>query len=524
MAAMMLAACGQGSEPSPGKLQAELREAQQELEQSQMSLDAAERRIAVMSQENIRNQQRLAERAAAAARLEQSNRALGEQLASARERLVRKARFDGTLRQQRDQSIRRAQALENERRMLHDNLARANEEIRRLQARQSPDQRRLAELYQRGSVTARQIDELRRYNAFLLQERGNLQAWLEEADAARQKHQHAALRAQQEAARMQSEQAAADEASRKLRAQLERANAELATLERARTALAEQVESLRASVSHVAKSQRSRGERLEKALAHASAPGAAHERRTFEAQPAASPDAAVAALRAELHEARDKIARLRVAKDYLVEKVEACPPGQPTARAGAVVPSARLALPTALPGSSSAPATPRLQPGFMTARWQLSSSNGRFGPARLIEVASEKAEPAKVGRHEKQLFETRKKLEKLEQDHAALMKKLQALESECTEVRKQVQTLTWANEVLVKELDAAYASSGTAAGRALPEGTRGTYVLRQGESLSRVAKAFYGDAGRWRDIVEANKDKIPDPDRVKAGTLILIPE
>ena len=58
----------------------------------------------------------------------------------------------------------------------------------------------------------------------------------------------------------------------------------------------------------------------------------------------------------------------------------------------------------------------------------------------------------------------------------------------------------------------------------LPEGSRGIYVLRDGESLSRVAKAFYGDAGRWRDLVEANKDKIPDPDMVKPGTIIVIPE
>jgi nucleoid-associated protein YgaU len=49
-------------------------------------------------------------------------------------------------------------------------------------------------------------------------------------------------------------------------------------------------------------------------------------------------------------------------------------------------------------------------------------------------------------------------------------------------------------------------------------------VLRKGESLSRVANAFYGDPNRWQDIVEANKDKIPDPDMVKAGTVIVIPE
>ena len=37
-----------------------------------------------------------------------------------------------------------------------------------------------------------------------------------------------------------------------------------------------------------------------------------------------------------------------------------------------------------------------------------------------------------------------------------------------------------------------------------------------------AAKAFYGDAERWKDIVAANEAKIPDPDRVAAGTIILI--
>ncbi len=524
LAAIILTACGQSSEPTPDKLRAQLRAAEQRLEQVQMSLGAAQRRIAVMLEERTRDQKMLAERTANATRLEQGNRDLAEQLARARERLARITHLNGTLRQQHDQSISRVSALSNERRMLHENLARANDEIRRLQARQSPDQRRLAELYQRGNLAAREVEELRRYNGFLLQERGNLQAWLAEANAARQKHQQNALRAQEEAARIQSEQAAAQAASGKLRAQLEQARAELATLEHSRDALADELASLRATVNRVAESQRRPSEQLEKALAHASAPGTAHDRKPAESQQAAAPGGDAAALRAELDEAREKIARLRVARDYLVEKVEACTAGQPAARTDPTAPPARLAWLPDLPSRAAAPSTRPLQPEFMTARWPLRSGDGLFGSARLVKVASAEADQAKVGRREKELNETRQKLKKLTQDHATLKKDLQALESACAEVRQQVQTLTWANEVLVKELDAAYASSGTPAAHSLPEGTRGMYLLRQGESLSRVAKAFYDDPGRWTDIVEANKAQIPDPDRVKAGTLILIPE
>ena len=157
----------------------------------------------------------------------------------------------------------------------------------------------------------------------------------------------------------------------------------------------------------------------------------------------------------------------------------------------------------------------------MTTQWQPWPSVASSRRSLLIPVAGQSEAQAKGTRHEKELKETKQKLKELEQERRALSKQLQELEVEHAAMKKQVQTITWANEVLVKELDAAYATGRSGP---LPAGTRGIYVLRQGESLSRVANAFYGDSERWKDIVEANKDKIPDPDMVKAGTIILIPE
>jgi nucleoid-associated protein YgaU len=153
--------------------------------------------------------------------------------------------------------------------------------------------------------------------------------------------------------------------------------------------------------------------------------------------------------------------------------------------------------------------------------WRSGATVAASGLPRLIAVATHSEEPPKNSRREKELEEGKKKLKALEAEQKALNKTLEERETECAAVKKQVQTLTWANEVLVKELDAAYA-----AGRpgSLPKGVRGMYQMRKGESLSWVAKVFYGDPERWKDLVEANKDKIPDPDSVKAGTLILIPE
>ncbi|WP_308259384.1 LysM peptidoglycan-binding domain-containing protein [Pseudonocardia sp. H11422] len=48
-----------------------------------------------------------------------------------------------------------------------------------------------------------------------------------------------------------------------------------------------------------------------------------------------------------------------------------------------------------------------------------------------------------------------------------------------------------------------------------------TYVVEPGDSLSAIALRFYGDAGRYRQIAEANG--IADPDLIRVGQQLTIP-
>ncbi len=50
-----------------------------------------------------------------------------------------------------------------------------------------------------------------------------------------------------------------------------------------------------------------------------------------------------------------------------------------------------------------------------------------------------------------------------------------------------------------------------------------TYTVQPGDSLSKISKQFYGDANRYMQIFEANKDKLSDPDKIKAGQVLTIP-
>lgn len=51
-----------------------------------------------------------------------------------------------------------------------------------------------------------------------------------------------------------------------------------------------------------------------------------------------------------------------------------------------------------------------------------------------------------------------------------------------------------------------------------------TYTIAKGDSLSKIAKQFYGDARQWKKIHEANKDIIKNPDLIHPGQVITIPD
>lgn len=50
-----------------------------------------------------------------------------------------------------------------------------------------------------------------------------------------------------------------------------------------------------------------------------------------------------------------------------------------------------------------------------------------------------------------------------------------------------------------------------------------TYVVKPGDSLSKIAKHHYGDANAWHKIYEANKDQIQDPDLIQPGWTLRLP-
>lgn len=50
-----------------------------------------------------------------------------------------------------------------------------------------------------------------------------------------------------------------------------------------------------------------------------------------------------------------------------------------------------------------------------------------------------------------------------------------------------------------------------------------TYTVKSGDSLSKIAKQYYGDAMAYNKIFEANRDQLNDPNMIKPGQVLKIP-
>jgi nucleoid-associated protein YgaU len=49
------------------------------------------------------------------------------------------------------------------------------------------------------------------------------------------------------------------------------------------------------------------------------------------------------------------------------------------------------------------------------------------------------------------------------------------------------------------------------------------YEVKSGDSLSRIAKQFYGSGNEWKRIFEANSDILKDPNKIFPGQKLKIP-
>lgn len=76
---------------------------------------------------------------------------------------------------------------------------------------------------------------------------------------------------------------------------------------------------------------------------------------------------------------------------------------------------------------------------------------------------------------------------------------------------------------LTADIQAPAAAAAVAAAGAGSAPASRTYTVQAGDNLSKISKHFYGDPNQYMKIVNANKDQISDPDKIKPGMELNIP-
>jgi nucleoid-associated protein YgaU len=91
-------------------------------------------------------------------------------------------------------------------------------------------------------------------------------------------------------------------------------------------------------------------------------------------------------------------------------------------------------------------------------------------------------------------------------------------QSEVNKIWDAIKTVPeWQNEIV-----ADVKATGIDATLA-PDITAHTYVVRAGDTLSKIAKEMLGDSGAFMDIFNANRDQLTDPNAIRPGQVLKIP-
>jgi nucleoid-associated protein YgaU len=86
-----------------------------------------------------------------------------------------------------------------------------------------------------------------------------------------------------------------------------------------------------------------------------------------------------------------------------------------------------------------------------------------------------------------------------------------------------VQGGSSSTEAAAPKADFSNVQGGSSSTEESAPGAEQSYTVQKGDTLSHIAKQFYGKASGWNRIFEANRDQLDNPDLIKPGQVLKIP-
>ncbi|MDR0679049.1 MAG: LysM peptidoglycan-binding domain-containing protein [Puniceicoccales bacterium] len=106
------------------------------------------------------------------------------------------------------------------------------------------------------------------------------------------------------------------------------------------------------------------------------------------------------------------------------------------------------------------------------------------------------------------------------ESHVDLLRTLKAMQDENLKLKRQATVLL---QRLERESEKAASGESCPTQPAARGGGLRSYLVQDGDTLSSISQKVYGTSSRWREIFEANGDRLSSPARLKVGTSLLIP-
>jgi nucleoid-associated protein YgaU len=99
-------------------------------------------------------------------------------------------------------------------------------------------------------------------------------------------------------------------------------------------------------------------------------------------------------------------------------------------------------------------------------------------------------------------------------------------QDEANKIWDAIKTVpTWAQEIVadIRATNTFVKEPGTPVTDTAPP-KQTTYTVQAGDTLSKIAKQHLGNANAYMDIFNANRDQLSDPDKIKPGQVLKIPQ
>ncbi len=88
----------------------------------------------------------------------------------------------------------------------------------------------------------------------------------------------------------------------------------------------------------------------------------------------------------------------------------------------------------------------------------------------------------------------------------------------------QIKLIDSAYPDLICDLSVSQTATMTAGASVSGGQNQRRYIVKSGDTLSRISRQFYGDASQYKKIFDANRDVLRDPNTIKPGQDLVIPE